>query len=194
MTGLPRNATEGIKGNAKALSLGLSFGMGPGRTCKEMGIGFTRREWKGKEVLDPGPDGQRIFEEYHRQFPRLRSLLETMTATAKGRGYVRTLLGRRARFPGGYKTHAAGPYIFQGGAADLMKMKLVELDRACEQLGTTSMLSTVHDEASFSNPAGEGDAIRAYLKEVMETTGDLLCVPIRTEWEHGTNWAEASGL
>jgi hypothetical protein len=45
------------------------------------------------------------------------------------RGYVKTLVGRRSRFPNNYKTYIGLNRVLQGTGADIMKKKATELHR-----------------------------------------------------------------
>ena len=67
---------------------------------------------------------------------------------AEERGFVKTILGRRARFDNLRYAYRAANRIVQGGAADILKWKLVELDRWITQNGydeQIQMLLTIHD-------------------------------------------------
>lgn len=186
-TGLPRNPTPESRASAKTINLGLSFGMGQGRLAEEMGLPF---------VVEPQPDGRvfkkagaealAIFDQYHQNLPGLKDLLKQASNVAKERGYIRTILGRRCRFPGGEGTHKAGALIFQGGAAELMKMKMIELDEA---QGPSRMMLNVHDASDFSVP-DESEAPR--LQEIFNRNTIGLRVPICSEWKIGDNWLEAT--
>jgi DNA polymerase I-like protein with 3'-5' exonuclease and polymerase domains len=105
----------------------------------------------------------------------------------KHRGYVKTILGRRARFPNEYKIHKALNSIIQGSAADIMKTKLVELFNLRKELSFT-MRMTIHDEVTGDVPAPEcADRIR----EVLNVQSLPLEVPILWSTGTGQNWAEA---
>lgn len=200
MTGLPRNPTPGIAGNAKQINLGLSYAMSAGRLCKEMGLPYTLDEMvfddgKTRTIYKPGPEGQRVFDLYHSMYPGLKPMLRQMTDVAKGRGYVVNAYGRRLRFPRGMKAHAAGPYLFQSGCADFVKTRLVAIDKLCLELGDVAMLNTVHDEVSVTNTPGErGNQIRAALKQCFEDSEGVFRIPLMSEWDSGLDWAAASGL
>lgn len=192
ITGLPRNPTPTSRACAKTINLGLAFGMSEGRLAEEMGMpftleSFTSREGEFIEFKKGGSEAQLLFERYHGALPELKPLLKAISKVAKDRGYVRTILGRRCRFPGGQKTHKAGPLVFQGGAAELMKVKLVELRRTSKETGSRMML-TIHDSDELS---GSPDAIPALKKQYEENTLGLR-VPICSEWKHGNSWWEVS--
>lgn len=197
MTGLPRSMTAGIKGNAKQINLGLVFGMGEGKLAQEMGLPFTEETSRGKTYLRAGEEALAVFAQYHENVPGIKGLLSKAASVAKSRGFVKTILGRRIRFPGGQFTHKAGGLIFQGSAADALKVKIVEIARALK--GTDArILINVHDEADTSMPKGaEGERLNKMVGEIYENFSGVgtpikFNVPIRSSSGTGPNWWIAS--
>lgn len=197
MTGLPRDAKPGIKGNAKAINLGVSFGMSPGRMAKEMGLPYTSEIKNDREYLSPGAEAEAIFTQYHRMFPMLKPMLQCMTQVARERGYVRTVTGRRCRFPGGKGTHKAGPLIFQGGCAESLKSKMVEVDALYEAGLPGTLLLNVHDELGSSVRIEDMARVAPEVIKSLTTFDGVnslvkWAVPWRSEATYGPNWWEAS--
>jgi DNA polymerase-1 len=197
MTGLPRSPTVGIKGNAKQINLGLVFGMGEGKLAQEMGLPYTTETDKsGREWTRAGDEAKEVFRKYHEAVPGVKDLLSLASTRAKSRGHVRTILGRRIRFPGGQYTHKAGGLIFQGSAADALKVKLVEVHEALR--GTEArLILNVHDEFDVSAPVGSRDTIGTQVQRVIrhfdgEGTPIKFDVPIMSDLGIGPNWWEAS--
>ena len=62
---------------------------------------------------------------YHSEFPEARALLREVSDMARRRGYVKSLLGRRARFRDDQRWYRALNAIVQSSAADAMKLALV---------------------------------------------------------------------
>ena len=135
----------------------------------------------------PRSESDPIVDLWRRTFPEFRTLIRKAQSIAEKRGFVRTILGRRARFPDHSFTHAAINYVIQGSAADVMKTKLVELHRARKWTGFL-LRQTVHDEA-------DGDATTPEtarrVSAVLNRQSFKLRVPIVWEVETGKNWAEA---
>lgn len=201
LTGLPRSPRFAGDPNAKQINLGLVFGMGKGRMAQEMGLpysidSFTARNGSVITYVKAGEEALSVFERYHDAIPGVQSLLTNASSVAKSRGYVRTILGRRIRFPGGRFTHKAGGLIFQGTAADALKQKLVELDDYLESYGNGSaLLLNVHDEFDCSVPSGDVYAHKEISRIVTEfgaTDAISLRIPVRTDQGIGPNWWEAS--
>lgn len=197
LTGLPRTATPGIKGNAKQVNLGLAFGMGEGRLAREMGLPHEVVNKHGKKCLVPGPEAIYFFEKYHELVPGIRELLSRASSIARSRGYVKTIFGRRIRFPKGWAVYSAGALVFQGSAADALKTKIVEVDRILRGTGGRLLLN-VHDELGSSLPLGaEGERLNREIGEAMQCFDGVNCpikfnVPIRSSSGSGANWWEAS--
>jgi len=198
MTGIPRSPEGGNPLNAKQINLGLLFGMGSGKLAAEMGLPYTlasfEKNGKKHTYLKPGPEAMEIFDNYHGKFPEFKTMLGKASSIAKSRGYVKTIMGRRLRFPGGNFTHKAGGVIFQGSAADALKLKIIEIYNFLK--GTEGrLLLNVHDEMDCSVPKDDVK-LDAGIKEIMETfdSNSLIHfrVPIRSDSGIGPDWWQAS--
>lgn len=127
---------------------------------------------------------------YNKQFPEVNPLLSRASRKAKERGYVKTILGRRTRFPEKKRLHKALNGIIQGSAADIMKRKLVELYRERKRLGI-KMRFTVHDEVCGDTPdVSTGHEVL----EVLNAQSYKLKVPILWDMALGENWANGVSL
>jgi DNA polymerase I len=116
--------------------------------------------------------------------------LTALHQTEEHRGYVRTILGRRMRFPTGQRLHKAFNGIDQGSAADIMKQKLVELHAERKYTGLT-MRYTVHDEVDGDTPDDPTAELR--VAEVLDRQSfPELKVPILWEVKTGRNWKECA--
>jgi hypothetical protein len=102
-------------------------------------------------------------------------------------GFVATALGRRSRFPDSYKTYIGLNRRLQGDAADIMKMKIVELHRERKQTGFTLRM-TVHDSVG-------GDATTPETKDrvmtILNRQSVALRIPILWDVKTGKNWAQS---
>jgi DNA polymerase I-like protein with 3'-5' exonuclease and polymerase domains len=194
-TGLRRDR-DGVSGgaNAKQINLGLLFGMQPGRMAQEMGLPYDRvTTSRGREWLRPGEAALAVFDRYHAAIPGVKETLDTASSIAQQRGHVLTMMGRRIRFPKGLSTHKAGGLVFQGTAADALKLKMCEVCDYLEEQDARLML-VVHDEFDISLPPNN-PVIRERLREIIDGFEDgpiQFRVPIRSDYGEGANWAEAS--
>lgn len=196
ITGIPRNARHAGDPNAKQINLGLVFGMGRGEMAYQMGLEYTLiRDSHGREWKRAGPKAEALFDTYHGAIPGVKKLLDQAASIARSRGYIKTVMERHIRFPGGKFTHKAGGLTFQGTSADCMKQKMVELHPVSKSEGFKILLS-VHDELDFSLPKKGGVKTAKHIKKELETfDGDkcpIYCrVPIRSDVKLGPNWWEA---
>ena len=121
---------------------------------------------------------------YEKEIPEATNLLKLASRQASNVGWVRTLMGRRCRFPNKFRLHKALNGVIQGGAADIMKKKLVELhkERRYTQL---LMRFPVHDEINGDIPDAE-HAKR--VSEILEEQTTPTRVPILWDSEVGNSW------
>src|SRR6056300_51909 len=70
---------------AKTINLGLFYGMGKAKLQNELGV--------SKEKADE------LFNQYHAQVPFVKELMTGVMEAAQNKGRIKTLLGRRCRFP-----------------------------------------------------------------------------------------------
>lgn len=162
--------------NTKRLNFGASYGMGYKTAAKKFG-------WTLDEAL-------MFMEVYHTSAPYLKATRNRVVQAAERRGYIHTLLGRRARLHPSRATHSFFNRLIQGSAADIMKAGMV----AAYKQGLFKELIphlTVHDELDVSVPRTKtGQEALLALKKTMEET-ILLDVPLIVDCHTGANWAEA---
>jgi len=184
-TGVPRP-------RAKRINLGLVFGMGEGKLASELGLPYTEETRGEMTYLKAGPEAKQLFDEYHERFPGVKAFLTQAANLARSRGYIKTILGRRIRFPGGKAVHKAGGLVFQGTAADLMKKKLVELNNAYRN-SENELVLVVHDEFDFICPSSKtlSNKLAKRVKAITEDVPELR-IPILSKATVGTDWWDAS--
>lgn len=195
ITGIPRNATHAGAANAKQINLGLVFGMGEGEMAYQMGLDYTMRtDERGREWKNAGPRAKEVFATYHGAIPGVNKLKEQASSIARARGFVKTVLDRHIRFPGGKFTHKAAGLVFQGTSADCMKLKMIALHKIGKQYGFRYLLS-VHDENDNSLPKKDVKKLVPVIKKELEAFGEsdpIFCrVPILCSIKTGDNWWEA---
>lgn len=170
---------------AKVINFGIIYGMGPQRLAGELGIGLA-------EASD-------YIKRYFERLPGVHAYLEESLRTARERGWVATMYGRRRYLPelnspqGGARAQAERIAIntpIQGTAADLIKLAMIRLDGAIkEQKWESRMVLQVHDELLVEAPRAELEAVAAAARREMESVAELR-VPLRVELKWGPNWAE----
>lgn len=181
LTGLPKPA-------AKAIFLGLAYGMGQAKLCRELGL--PTEQWApnpanpADTVEVAGAEGKRILEQFHREVPFLKELTRKAKERAESTGFVRTYLGRKClvrNIP-----HKALNRIIQGSAADQGKLAALAV---ADQLGEIPY-ALVHDEGDY----GVENAVRAQeIAMVMEECIPDLLVPFVVEPVVAANWGACKG-
>lgn len=198
LTGLPRDRDEKTGGaNAKQVNLACVFGMGAGELAKQCSLPYTKST---KGYLVAGPEAKAMFGKYHRNIPGVRNLQNSVESVAKSRGFIRTQLGRRIRFPHGHGSHKAAGLLYQSTAADAMKMKAVEVHDYLTSLpdyrGRLQLL--VHDEFDKSMvPEAFEDGTIDDLTNILERFDGKLTpmtfrIPVVADHGAGDDWWEAS--
>jgi len=184
---IPRSPRSGGGANAKQINLGSIFGMGIGRLAKEMGLPYTEEISKsGKAWLKPGPEAEAVFVLYHKAVPGVARLNKIASSIAQSRGYVKSVCGRRLRFPNKKHSWMAPGYLYSSFTSDLCKSAMVATD------GLAKIKLQVHDEIIFSI---DDRSVIPEIRHAMETClGDLTTVPIRTGPQVGPNWFECKEI
>jgi DNA polymerase I-like protein with 3'-5' exonuclease and polymerase domains len=155
-----------------------------------------------------------FYKLYNDRLPFVKKTAELASKAAHKRGFVRTVMNRRQRFPmwesmewgAGQAlpyeqakekygdrirrshTHAALNRVLQGSAADQMKKAIVDVweSGVCGVLGAP--LITVHDELDISRPdTTEGKEAITEVKAIMERAIKLR-VPVIAEMKEGADW------
>jgi len=184
---------------AKTLGLGLMYGMGKPKLAAQLGL--------------DGEEASGLIDNFHQKVPFLKgtinAVMRRIDNPASG-GAIRTLLGRKCRFPlwepmeygvnkalpreeavakYGPRIKRAWTYkglnrLIQGSAADQTKAALLALSDA----GFTPLLQ-VHDELALSVDNKEQAEQAAQLM----ANAVRLEVPSRVDVEIGANWGESMG-
>jgi DNA polymerase-1 len=156
-------------------------------------LNFAKIYGAGKEkVADmlglPLSESNQFVKIYEREIPEAKTLMNSASETARMRGFVRTIMNRRARFPGARRLHKALNSIIQGGAADIMKKKAIRAHEAIRRREIDARLTlTVHDELDGDTPNLE-EAQK--LERLLNEQDFDLRVPILWKLNTGANWAE----
>ncbi len=185
----------------KTINFGLCYGMGKPMLCISLGL--------SKKA------GNNLFSAYHTGVPFVSATFDHFMTMAQEQGYVTTTLGRRSRFTAfeqrwgeaivfseeaaigkwgrdNYQRamcHKGLNRVLQGGAADHMKMAMVELweSGVFDSIGVPSL--TVHDELDGSTNFQENIETHREIKRIMENCLPLK-VPVIADVEVGPNWRD----
>ncbi|MDN7696875.1 DNA polymerase I [Burkholderia semiarida] len=171
---------------AKVINFGLIYGMSAFGLASNLGI--TR-------------DAAKLYiDRYFTRYPGVAQYMEDTRATAKEKGYVETVFGRRLWLPeinggNGPRRQAAERAAInapmQGTAADLIKLSMIAVDDWLTRDKLASrMIMQVHDELVLEVPERELPLVREKLPEMMCGVAKLK-VPLVAEVGAGANWEEA---
>jgi DNA polymerase-1 len=176
----------GLRRSAKAINFGIIYGISAFGLANNLGIG------RG--------EAQDYIQAYFEQYPGIKDYMENTKSFAHEHGYVETIFGRRAHFPGmtdrnparrGFQERAAINAPIQGSAADVIRRAMVRLPDALAKAGlSAAMLLQVHDELIIEAPEAEVDETVAVAKEIMEGAAHL-SVPLTVDAGVADNWAQA---
>lgn len=143
-------------------------------------------------------DALRIYEDYFRQMPEIKRLQRHAANVMISRGYVRSLLGRRARLDDVRFAYKAVNRLLQCGNADIIKMAMVEMDEYYRsEADVVQLLLTIHDD--LVQQWEQTVRARKVYDEGLRIMQDFgpgksvhVEVPIRVDAKVGRNWAEAT--
>jgi DNA polymerase-1 len=171
---------------AKVINFGLIYGMSSFGLAKNLGI-----ETKA---------AANYIERYFQRYPGVKNYMDEIRLSAKSRGYVETVFGRRLYLPEinspngprrGGAERAAINAPMQGTAADLIKLAMVKVqDVLDEQRRGTKMIMQVHDELVFEVPDAEVEWLTTEIPRIMAGVAELK-VPLLAEIGVGENWEKA---
>ena len=171
---------------AKAINFGLIYGMSAFGLSERLGISRAR--------------ASHYHRRYFERYPGVGNFMASTKDSARTLGYVETLLGRRlfvanVRSPAPAQRAAAERTAInapiQGGAADIIKLATVAMDRELESVGLNArMIMQVHDELVFEVAEDAVDRLAILAEEVLSNAIELL-IPLEVHVAHGLNWEVA---
>jgi DNA polymerase-1 len=168
---------------AKRMNMGMFTGMYPPTFAQHMGVSLE--------------EATRLWNKWFEGFPKIRDFQNQARKVFLSRGYVKTLLGRHCRMDNKRFAYKATSKIIQGGNADIMKFKMVEVDKWLESThDRTQLLMTIHDSFVWQakdDKIGANDS--AHIVDLMNNVRSApfnLRVPFAVDCDHGKTWSEAS--
>ncbi|MEN2494698.1 MAG: DNA polymerase I [Hyphomicrobiaceae bacterium hypho_1] len=180
-----------VRRRAKAINFGIIYGISAFGLANQLGI--TR------EVAS------NYIRTYFERFPGIKKYMEVTKETAKAKGYVETLFGRKIHYSeinignsstrGFYERSAINAPI-QGSAADIIRRAMIRMPLALKEAGVQSarMLMQVHDELIFEVAETEADKLKEIARKVMEKAPEPainFSVPLKVDINMANNWEAA---
>jgi DNA polymerase-1 len=183
----PDEVTPAMRAKIKAMNYGLAYGLSAYGLAQQLGI-------------EPG-EARGLMDEYFETFGGVRDYLAGIVDEARRSGYTETIMGRRRYLPDLTSDNRQRREMaermalnapIQGSAADIIKVAMLNVDRALKESALTSrMLLQVHDELVFEVAAGEAEALEALVREQMAAAAELT-VPLDVSVGTGASWHEAA--
>ncbi len=182
--GVPlESVTSEMRKRAKAVNFGIVYGISDFSLAQDIGV--TKKQ------------AGEYIEAYLAKYPRVAEYLKNIVEEAKANGYVTTLFGRRRYIPelsSGKKTLAAfGERVamnspIQGTAADIIKIAMINVERALTESGLDArLILQVHDELIVESSCEDAEAARELLTREMESAVEL-SLPLTVSTAVGETW------
>ena len=178
--------TKEQRSNAKAVNFGIVYGISSFGLSQDLSI--SRKE------------ADKYIKDYFVSYPGVKKYLDDAVESAKEKGYSVTLFGRRRPIPelksGNFMQKSFGERVamnapIQGTAADIMKIAMINVDKALKEQNLKSkIVLQVHDELLVEAYKDEVEQVKQILVDNMKNAADLR-VALEVEVEVGNNWNEA---
>ena len=181
-----KDVTSDMRRNAKMVNFGIIYGISAFGLSERLNI--------------PRGEAKSIIDNYFMQYPGIKDYMDECIESAREKGYVETILGRRrylrdinsanATVRGFAERNAINAPI-QGSAADMIKVAMINIHHDLNPKKFKSkLLLQVHDELVFDVHQDEVDEVKKLVSYRMKTAL-LLKVPIEIGIGTGKNWLEA---
>ena len=178
--------TREQRSNAKTVNFGIIYGVSAFGLSNQTSL--SRSE--SKELIDA----------YYKSYPRLRDYINDQIESAREKGFVQTVMGRRRYLKdinsanqvvrGAAERNAVNAPI-QGSAADIIKIAMINIHKKLvSENWKSKMLLQVHDELVFDVHNSELEKIQPMIRYEMENAFKM-DVPLEVEIGVGKDWLEA---
>jgi DNA polymerase-1 len=177
------DVTSDMRRKAKMVNFGIIYGISS--------FGLAQR------LRIPRKEAADIIESYFKQYPAVKACMDGIIETARYKGYVETIAGRRRHIrdinsSNGTVRAAAERYAInapiQGSAADMIKIAMIRIEELLRGK-KTKLLLQVHDELVFDLHKDEQHLIEE-IRNLMSSALPL-SVPVVVDCGIGQNWLEA---
>ncbi|MFP1623795.1 DNA polymerase I [Streptomyces sp. 5K101] len=171
----------------KAMSYGLAYGLSAFGLSQQLNI-------------EPA-EARVLMDTYFERFGGVRDYLRRVVDEARATGYTATMLGRRRYLPdlnsdNRQRREAAERMALnapiQGTAADIVKVAMLNVDRALTEAKLSSrLLLQVHDEIVLEISPGEREQVEALVRREMASAVSLRA-PLDVSVGVGPDWESAA--
>ncbi|MFD7323547.1 DNA polymerase I [Streptomyces sp. NPDC059875] len=186
--GVERSAVDAeMRRKIKAMSYGLAYGLSAFGLSQQLNI--------------EAGEASALRDTYFERFGGVRDYLRRVVDEARATGYTETMLGRRRYLPdlnsdNRQRREAAERMALnapiQGTAADIVKVAMLNVDRALTEAGLASrMLLQVHDEIVLELAPGEREQVESLVRREMSAAVTLRA-PLDVSVGVGPDWESAA--
>ncbi len=186
--GVERSAVDAeMRRKIKAMSYGLAYGLSAFGLSQQLNI--------------EAGEARALMDTYFERFGGVRDYLRRVVDEARATGYTETMLGRRRYLPDLNSDNRQRREMaermalnapIQGTAADIVKIAMLNVDKALAEAGLTSrMLLQVHDEIVLEVAPGEAAALEELVRREMADAVTLRA-PLDVSVGVGPDWESAA--
>jgi DNA polymerase-1 len=183
----PTAVSPAERAKIKAMNYGLAYGLSAYGLSQQLTIDTS--------------EAKALMDEYFERFGGVRDYLHSLVADARKTEYTETILGRRRYLPDLMSDNRQRREMaermalnapIQGSAADIIKVAMLDVERALVDAGMRSrMLLQVHDELVFEIGPGEREALEGLVRQKMGQAVEMT-VPLDVSVGVGRSWHEAA--
>lgn len=178
--------TQAQRRQAKAINFGLMYGMSAFGLSKQLNSSID--------------EASSYIKAYFGRYPGVKAFMDVSRETARSKGYVETLYGRRMALPGINDANrvrrqaaerAAINAPMQGTAADIIKKAMVKINNDIRKSqDSIHMILQVHDELVFEV---DQDVLQPWKASIVKSMEEVcsLDVPIKVDVGFGESWDKA---
>ena len=184
--GIPiEEVTKEQRSSAKAVNFGIVYGISDFGLANQLGVSNKQ----AKEYIN----------QYLEKYQGIKHFMDDIVESAKAKGYVETLFGRRRYIPeiksSNYMVRQFGSRVamntpIQGTAADIMKIAMINVNKALKEKHINGkIVLQIHDELLLEVSKEDKQQAKEILKQCMENAMKL-SVPLEVEISEGEDWYE----
>ncbi len=184
--GIPEEfVNDEMRKRAKAVNFGIVYGISGFSLSKDIGTTVS--------------EATKYIKNYLMNYPDIDRYLENVVKDAESNGYTTTIMGRKRYIPElksskaplrAFGKRVAMNAPIQGSAADIMKIAMINVDKALIESGLDArIVMQVHDELIIEVKDSDVARCKKILKEEMERALEL-SIPLTADVSSGKNWLE----
>lgn len=178
--------TDDLRKRAKAVNFGIVYGIGDFSLAKDLHVSMK--------------EAKQYINSYFATYPDVHAYINSLIEYARENGYAKTMFGRIRYIPElassnkimqAFGERVAMNSPIQGTAADIIKIAMINVDKALKEAGIDAkLILQVHDELILEAHKDCANIAKEILKKEMENAVSLSVV-LSAEVGVGKNWYEA---